>query len=51
MGRGHVAARDAARGAVEVLLRHSLVAYVLAELLGRAWAIMNADVLQLLKRM
>lgn len=49
--RGHAAARGATRRAVDGLLRHSLVAYLLAELVWRAWAVMNVDLLQLLKRL
>jgi hypothetical protein len=42
--------RTAFDGAAAALLRNSLVAYVAAGLLGRAWALLNADVVQLLKR-
>jgi hypothetical protein len=48
--RARVAARAAADGAVATMLRNSLVAYLAVALLGKAWALLNADLLQLLRR-
>jgi hypothetical protein len=45
-----VGGRAAFDAAAAALLRNSLVAYCAAALLGRAWAVLNADVVQLLKR-
>ena len=49
--RVRVAGRVAFESVVAALLRNSLVAYLAGELLTRTWAVLNMDLLQLLKRM
>ena len=49
--RTRVAGRVAFEAVVTALLRNSLVAYLAVELLTRTWAVLNMDLLQLLKRM
>lgn len=47
---GRVAVRAAIDAAATTLLRNSLVAYLVVEVLHKVWALLNADIVQIIKR-